>query len=84
VQSANLTSDSATGLGTWTEERFLNKFKTYREASGYVFDPKEQNSYMPWSEFAKMNNDDLSAIFAFLKTLPPVKHLVEKYPLAKK
>jgi mono/diheme cytochrome c family protein len=84
VQTANLTSDSATGLGTWTEERFLNKFKTYREASGYVFDPKEQNSYMPWSEFAKMNNDDLSAIFAFLKTLPPVKHLVEKYPLAKK
>jgi mono/diheme cytochrome c family protein len=84
VQSANLTSDSATGLGTWTEERFLNKFKTYREASGYVFDPKEQNSYMPWSEFAKMNNDDLSAIFTFLKTLPPVKHLVEKYPLAKK
>jgi hypothetical protein len=84
VQSANLTSDSATGLGAWTEERFLNKFKTYREPAGYVFDPKENNSYMPWSEFAKLNNDDLSAIFAYLKTLPPVNHLVEKYPLAKK
>lgn len=84
VQSANLTSDSATGLGAWTEERFLNKFKTYRDPSGYVFDPKDQNSYMPWSEFAKMNNDDLSAIFAYLKTLPPVKNLVEKYPVLKK
>ncbi len=84
VQSANLTSDSATGLGTWTEERFLNKFKTYREKTNYLFDPKDQNSYMPWSEFAKMNNDDLSAIFAYLKTLKPVNHLVEKYPLAGK
>ena len=83
VTSANLTSDSATGLGTWTEERFLNKFKTYREPSGYVFDPKEKNSYMPWAEFAKMNDEDLSAIFAFLKTLKPVNHLVEKYSMAK-
>lgn len=84
VTTANLTSDSATGLGTWTEERFLNKFKTYREEPGYIFDPKEKNTVMPWSEFAKLNNDDLSAIFAFIKTIKPVKHLVEKYPLAKK
>lgn len=84
VQSANLTPDSATGLGTWTEERFLNKFKTYREKASYLFDPKDQNSYMPWSEFAKLTNDDLSAIFAYLQSLKPVKNLVEKYPLAKK
>lgn len=84
VQSANLTSDSATGLGTWTEERFLNKFKTYREKANYLFDPKDKNSYMPWSEFAKLDNDDLSAIFAYLKTLKPVNHLVEKYPPAGK
>jgi len=84
VSSANLTSDSATGLGAWTEERFLNKFKTYRETSGYIFDPKDQNTYMPWSEFAKLNNDDLSAIFAYIKTIKPVKHLVDKYPVAKK
>ena len=84
VNTANITSDSATGLGAWTEERFLNKFKTYREPSGYIFDPKEKNTLMPWSEFAKLNNDDLSAIFAYIKTIKPVKHLVEKYPLAKK
>ncbi|MBL0306431.1 MAG: hypothetical protein IPQ25_10450 [Chitinophagaceae bacterium] len=34
VNSANITSDSATGLGTWTEERFMNKFTVYRDEKG--------------------------------------------------
>jgi len=80
VNSANITSDSATGIGTWTEERFLNKFIPYREESAYNYDPGKQNTIMPLSLLAGMKDDDLKAIYAYLHTVKPVKNLVEKYP----
>ena len=80
VTSANLTSDSATGLGTWTEERFMNKFIPYREEKAYAYDAGKQNTMMPLTTFAGMKDSDLKAIYAYLKTLKPIKNQVEKYP----
>ncbi|MGB3006770.1 MAG: c-type cytochrome [Chitinophagaceae bacterium] len=80
VTSSNITPDSATGLGAWTEERFLNKFTIYREEKGYNFDPGAQNSIMPLVDFAGMTDNDLKAIFAYLRTVKPVSNMVEKYP----
>lgn len=80
VASANITPDSITGIGTWTEERFLNKFTQYREEENYNFDPGKQNTIMPLTEMAKMKDADLKAIYAFLKTVKPISNLVEKYP----
>jgi hypothetical protein len=34
---------------------------------------------MPWTNFINISDDDVSAIFAYLKNLPPVKNVV---PLA--
>ncbi|HYC39734.1 MAG TPA: c-type cytochrome [Chitinophagaceae bacterium] len=80
VNSANITSDSATGIGTWNEERFLNKFTLYREEKNYDYNPGKENTYMPVTLYARMSDEDLRAIHAYLKTIPPISHQVEKYP----
>jgi mono/diheme cytochrome c family protein len=80
VTSSNITPDSATGLGTWTEERFLTKFLPYREEKGYSYDAGKQNTLMPLASFAGMKDDDLKAIYAYLRTIRPVSNKVEKYP----
>lgn len=80
VNSANITPDSATGLGGWTEERFLNKFIPYREEKGFNYDPGTQNTVMPLSDYAGMKDEDLKAIYAYLQTVKPVSNKVEKYP----
>jgi mono/diheme cytochrome c family protein len=80
VNSANLTPDSATGLGVWTEERFLNKFTVYREEKSHNFDPGVQNTVMPLVDYAGMTNSDLKAIYAYLRTVKPISNKLEKYP----
>ena len=80
VVSANITPDSATGLGSWNEERFLNKFNIYRDAQNYNYDPGTQNTIMPVAMIAGMTDDDLRAIYAYLRTVRPIKNQVEKFP----
>ena len=80
VNSANITPDSATGIGTWTEERFLNKFTPYREEKNYNYDPGKQNTIMPLSLLAGMKDEDLKAIYAYLRTVKPISNKVEKFP----
>ena len=65
---------------TWTEERFLNKFNQYREEKNYNFNPGKDNTYMPIVAYAGMNDDDLKAIYAYLRTVRPISNKVEKYP----
>lgn len=80
VASANITPDSTTGIGSWTEERFLNKFTTYRDSSQYMRDAGSQNTIMPLSLYAGMKDEDLKAIYAYLRTVAPMKNMVEKFP----
>ncbi|MFI5132232.1 MAG: c-type cytochrome [Chitinophagales bacterium] len=80
VNSANITSDSATGIGAWTEERFLNKFNQYREEKNYNFNPGKENTYMPVVAYAGLKDDDLKAIYAYLHSVRPISNKVEKYP----
>jgi mono/diheme cytochrome c family protein len=81
VRTANLTPDPETGIGNWTEQNFLSRFAVYTD-SAYV--PRsiakgEFNSVMPWMMYSTMKQDDLKAIYAWLKTLKPVKHKVVKF-----
>lgn len=80
VTSANITSDTATGIGKWTEEMFLAKFIPYREEKNYNFVAGKQNTIMPLNMYAGMKDDDLKAIYAYLKTVKPITNKVEKYP----
>jgi mono/diheme cytochrome c family protein len=80
VNSANITPDSATGIGSWTETAFLGKFLPYRDEKGYNFAPGKMNTIMPVVEFAGMTDGDLKSIYAYLRTVKPVKNKVVKYP----
>ena len=83
VTSSNLTPDTATGIGKWTEQMFLDKFKLYRDPAAYKSNPGKNNSIMPWTLYAQMDDFDLKAIYRFMQTLPAVNNKVEKYPVSK-
>lgn len=72
--SANLTPDSLTGIGTWKEENFIKLFQNGKhmgmEEGRPIMPP------MPWSEIAKLEDDDLKAIFAYLKSIKPIRNKV--------
>lgn len=80
VRSGNLTPDKETGIGSWTKEQFLQKFKEWTVPEKQISVKQgEFSTIMPWSFFAKLREEDLSAIYDFLMTLPPVKNKVEKW-----
>jgi mono/diheme cytochrome c family protein len=81
VTSANITPCPDTGIGNWTEEMFLARFKQYTD-SGYVVPkvkPGEFNTIMPWMMYAEMKEEDLKAIYAYLKSLKPITNEVTKF-----
>ena len=80
--SANITPDPDTGIGTLDEAQFLDKFDQYREyiEKGSKAVPAANNTQMPWLSFAGMERDDLKAIYAFLRTVKPVKNDVVTHP----
>ncbi len=81
VRSANITCDKETGIGDWTEEMFVNRFKAYADSAyqAPVVSPTEKNTIMPWMMYSHMKEPDLKAIYAFLKTLPPIKNKVNTF-----
>ena len=80
VVSANITPDSLTGIGAWTEAMFLDKFTKYRDTKLLDKVPEGQNTIMPVSLFAGMKDDDLKAIYAYLRTVKPANNKIEKFP----
>ena len=84
VRSANLTSDMTTGIGSWTKDAFIKRFRDSMALS--LNSPKagEFNTVMPWTSYAGMSDTDLGAIFDYLKTLPAVSNKVEKFTPAMK
>lgn len=70
--SANLTPDVNTGLGIWTEEIFVNAMKSGKHfgTSRPILPP------MPWQSVGNLNDGDIKAIFAFLRTIPAVTNHV--------
>ena len=71
--AANLTPD-ATGIGSWQESNFITalregKFKGMTSARNLL-------PPMPWQLFKEMSDDEIKAIFAYLKSIKPVKNIV--------
>lgn len=82
VNVSNITPDSVTGLGAWTEAMFLSKFRTNSTPEMLATKPGKANTLMPWSFYGTMSDSDLKAIYAYLRTVPPIKNKVEKWPTA--
>lgn len=81
VRSANITPDNATGIGSWSEDMFLRRFKMYTD-SGYTspkVGPNDFNSVMPWEPYSGMKESDLKALYAYLRTKKPITNKVTKF-----
>lgn len=85
LYSANITP-AASGIGKLTRTDFIARFKQYADSnyrSPAIDIRKEYNSVMPWTMYAGMNESDLGAIYAYLRTLQPVEHEVMKFVVRK-
>jgi len=81
VRSANITPDKETGIGSYTSQVFINRFKAYDPAIHPLVTVKEKdfNSIMPWSMFAGMTAGDLSSIYRYLHSLSPIRNQVVRF-----
>lgn len=80
LRSSNLTPH-ATGLGDRDEKAFVGMFKAFAvPVADLPAVPLSQATVMPWLSIAKMAEEDLGAIHAFLRTVAPVDRVVEKRP----
>jgi mono/diheme cytochrome c family protein len=70
VATANITPD-ATGISYYTEALFVETMRT-----GHI-KARALSPIMPWSTYRNMTDEDLKAIFAYLRTLPSVRHQVD-------
>jgi hypothetical protein len=72
--AANISSDSTTGIGNWTEEQFI----TCLRKGKYMGLEKSRNLLppMPWQAFKNMTDDELKAVFAYLKSTKPIHNIV--------
>jgi mono/diheme cytochrome c family protein len=69
--SPNLTPGGEVGF--WTEEQFINTIRTGVAPSGHELNPV----YMPWDYYRFMSDDELKAIFMYLKSLPKLEQYTE-------
>ena len=81
--ATNLTPDKNTGTGIWTAEMFSRAIKLgkhWGQSGARAIQPP-----MPWANYAQMTDEDLRAIWAYLRSVPPVRNQVPDYePLPQK
>ncbi len=69
----NLTPDEETGIGNWTEDRFVNalKYGTMEDAPALRY---------PMVPYVHLTDNEAKAIYAYLRTIPPIKNNVPRSP----
>ena len=66
--AVNITPDAETGIGNWSEDQFLLALRTGTRPDGRIL-----VNHMPYAEYGLWNEDDLKAIYSYLKTVAPIK-----------
>jgi mono/diheme cytochrome c family protein len=82
IRAANLTPDLETGIGSWTKQAFVGRFKAAQEKDfkhPATLENADFNTIMPWIMYSGMSEQDLGAIFTYLQSVNPVKNLVVKF-----
>lgn len=74
----NLTPEKLTGTGIWTEEMFINTIRSGKHwgVARPILPP------MPWQNYAQATDEDLKSIYAYLRTVKPIKNQVPDAVLA--
>ena len=73
-----MTPEKLTGTGIWTEEMFIQTLRTGKHwgVSRPILPP------MPWQNYAQATDEDLKSIYAYLRTVQPIKNQVPDAVLA--
>ena len=82
VVGANITPDMETGLGSWTEDGFVSRFKQYQEMarSGPPAVTRETFTIMPWLAYSELDEVELRSMYRYLRTVKPVRNKVIVHP----
>jgi mono/diheme cytochrome c family protein len=76
ILSANITPDKDTGIGGWTADQFYRAMHEGVDDEGKHLYPA-----FPYNYYTKVTREDSDAMFAYLRTLKPVKHDFERNKL---
>jgi mono/diheme cytochrome c family protein len=69
--SSNITQDKETGIGAWSEAQFARAVREGRGRHGENLYPA-----MPYNAYAKMSDQDIADLWAYMKTIKPVHQKV--------
>jgi hypothetical protein len=73
IASRNITPDIESGIGAWTDGEKIRAIREGISRDGTMLFPM-----MPYGSFRNMSDDDVRSLVAYLNTLKPVKHKVER------
>jgi mono/diheme cytochrome c family protein len=73
IVASNLTSDVATGAGSWSDDQIA---RAIREGIGH--DGRALFPMMPYEHYRSMSDEDLASVVVYIRSLPPVKHELPK------
>lgn len=73
IMAPNITSDNTTGIGSWSADDFARAMQEGRRPDGSHLYPA-----FPYPYYTKVERGDLDAIYAYLRTLPPVENRVDR------
>lgn len=79
LTSTNITPHE-TGIGSWNEKMFIDKFKSYQDRATLArVDNNDFQTIMPWYMYSGMTEEDLTAIYVYLRSIPPIESRVERF-----
>lgn len=82
--SANITPDVKSGIGSWTKEIFISRFKHAQDSANiHKVNKNDFQTVMPWESYSGMKESDLGAIYDYLRSVKPVNNIVTKYVVKK-
>jgi mono/diheme cytochrome c family protein len=79
--TANITPHPSTWIGQTSREAFIGRFRSFANVKP-VPAAKGRNTIMPWLAFSGMTDEDLGAIYDYLRTVPPIENRVNSFPNA--
>jgi mono/diheme cytochrome c family protein len=71
IKTANITPDMETGIGSWTEDQFVRAVKG-------GFRPDNRPLRYPMEPFVELDDEEVRAMYAYLKTVPPIHNAVAR------
>ena len=79
LYSTNITPDTQSGIGNWSKQDFVNRFKTHQNTNSTPIKEKQFQTVMPWIMYSNIKESDLAAMYTYLRTVKPIKNQVVRF-----